>query len=77
MNPAKRTRLREIPGLLKALASEAQELLEGDDYLANTSQWRNDLSAAIARLEQVISEQIEVEVSLFSLIREQDSQTER
>jgi hypothetical protein len=59
MNPAKRVRLHQIPLELKALAAEAVELLEGDDYLANTAQWRNDLLVAIGRLEQVISEQVE------------------
>jgi hypothetical protein len=59
MNPTHEARLREIPGLLKSLVSEAVDLLEKDEYNANTSQWRNDLLASIAHLERVISEQLD------------------
>jgi hypothetical protein len=34
-----------------------QNSIEEDEYFASQSQWRGELSAAIARLEKVISEQ--------------------
>ena len=73
MNPARRARLLQIPAQLKQLASEA---LEQDEYFASQSQWRGELSAAIARLEKVISEQVEGGGQFVSPARETKDSTD-
>ena len=76
MNPAKRARLLQIPAQLKQLASEALDILEEDEYFASQSQWRGELFAAIARLEKVISEQVEGGGQFVSPAREIPDQTD-
>jgi len=76
MNPARRARLLQIPAQLKQLASEALDILEQDEYFASQSQWRGELSAAIARLEKVISEQVEGGGQFVSPARETKDSTD-